>query len=893
MSQINYQPEYRPKVKLLSGVSGLALSLVDSLLAKFCIVEVDTNSPNDWSQQTNYLKDNKHFSVNQKRLPDEDYIIVFLSLNNDKYRIDKLLSYKQNNQTKIIIVLPYAITQENKNNLVELKLFLKKYFNQVVYIYTGDLLGPRMFFEEKTGLTEIVKGVLTDHKILVPVNRTYYPIYIPEAAKIIVEILFSFNSNTRDIALYSEKIDPNTLMTRLSGAITTRQFSLNQASQVYYYPEVDVYKTNKTLEACLKEVFSWFANHPIIMLSEKQKPLKLKIKKTISIPTIRLPKFNMNPKLSKLSLAISILGVLLIMPLILLTSSVFILKTGYENLSSIKTANISTTFRVSNNLASLSYAGINLYSKVPIIGKVTDNLKQFNQIVINSSTIGKKAGLLIGKTENWLDKILGSEIYDPSAVANDIYIAIDDLYRDISFLDSEIHSLNGIYKKLLGNYFNGSDLATTRKYLLMAKEFAGKAPLVLGQPKPVNYLIIFQNNMELRPTGGFIGSYAIANFENGRLTKIDVHDVYEADGQLKGHIEPPAPIIKYLGEASWYLRDANWDPDFAVSSARIEWFLNKEVDQAVDGVISFDLEVAKSILNITGPIYLSDFKENISADNLYVKTQTEVESGFFPGSIKKASFLSAIAKELMNNIYQIKKDKRTQFLKTIHSLLAAKHIQIFLNDNQLQKIVSETGFSGEVLIPSCSNNCFSDWLGMVDANLGVNKVNYFVKRQANLKTDIYDKTVNHSLSIKFINSANSSLGLSGIYKNYFRLLLPYNASVDSVESLSGKTSEPVLFDDKTTSGKKEIGIYIEVYPGQTKELVVKWILENTLSTKSKGEYRLYWRKQAGTNEDPISISIKSYLKVGPNLWPDFSLTSDGTYVYNTLLTRDVFSRFSW
>jgi hypothetical protein len=50
-----------------------------------------------------------------------------------------------------------------------------------------------------------------------------------------------------------------------------------------------------------------------------------------------------------------------------------------------------------------------------------------------------------------------------------------------------------------------------------------------------DYLVLLQNEMELRATGGFIGSYGILSFQNGRLMGFDIKDVYEADGQLKGH----------------------------------------------------------------------------------------------------------------------------------------------------------------------------------------------------------------------------------------------------------------------------------------------------------------------------------------------------------------------
>jgi len=111
-------------------------------------------------------------------------------------------------------------------------------------------------------------------------------------------------------------------------------------------------------------------------------------------------------------------------------------------------------------------------------------------------------------------------------------------------------------------------------------------PSILGQDTNKNYLILFENNMELRPTGGFIGHTVLQNFGGGKLNGLDINDIYSADGQLKGHGEPPAPIKNYLGEANWWFRDSNWDPDFPTSAERAEWFLNKEMDQNFDGVIS-------------------------------------------------------------------------------------------------------------------------------------------------------------------------------------------------------------------------------------------------------------------------------------------------------------------
>ena len=193
----------------------------------------------------------------------------------------------------------------------------------------------------------------------------------------------------------------------------------------------------------------------------------------------------------------------------------------------------------------------------------------------------------------------------------------------------------------------------------------------------MKYLILFQNNMELRPTGGFIGSFSIISFDKGRMTEIVVNDVYSADGQLKGHVDPPEALRIHLGEGGWYLRDANWDPDFSISADKIEWFLDKEINTKVDGVIAIDLSFVQKLLKITGPINLVDFSKTITAENIYINTQNEVESDFFPGSIKKASFLTSLSKELISAVQQIKSDKYFALIKEIYSSLEERHLQLF------------------------------------------------------------------------------------------------------------------------------------------------------------------------------------------------------------------------
>jgi hypothetical protein len=435
------------------------------------------------------------------------------------------------------------------------------------------------------------------------------------------------------------------------------------------------------------------------------------------------------------------------------------------------------------------------------------------------------------------------------------------------------------------------DLEKFKKTLSEGKILADGLPDILGKTQSKTYLILFENNMEIRPTGGFIGSYGLLTFDGGRLSDLTVSDVYSADGQLNGHVEPPAPIKNYLGEANWWLRDSNWDPDFPTSAQRAEWFLDKEIGKQVDGVAAIDLAPVKEILKYTGPVFLSDYNLDITSDNLYEETQAEVQDNFFPGTHKKASFLTALSGTLLNEVEKLSSQQKLSVLASLYSGLEERHLQVFLHDGVSQSALNIMGWDGSVNIPSCGANCYADLAGIVEANVGVNKSNYFIQRSVSLKVDVSTYTIDRTLTLNLKNTANPGLGPSGNYNDYVRILMPEDANIISIQSISGQNEETLSPEITDVKGRKEVGVDVEVLASETKSIVFSWRtqLPSGLPTAS---YGLYFRKQAGTDPDPITLDIKP-VGAAVNSDPRFTLTRDGSYSYNTTLSQDLFSSFSW
>jgi hypothetical protein len=65
------------------------------------------------------------------------------------------------------------------------------------------------------------------------------------------------------------------------------------------------------------------------------------------------------------------------------------------------------------------------------------------------------------------------------------------------------------------------------------------APALLGQDGPRTYLILAQNNHELRPTGGFISGAGFVRLAGGQITELKLSDSYSVDNWQQPH--PPAP----------------------------------------------------------------------------------------------------------------------------------------------------------------------------------------------------------------------------------------------------------------------------------------------------------------------------------------------------------------
>lgn len=419
------------------------------------------------------------------------------------------------------------------------------------------------------------------------------------------------------------------------------------------------------------------------------------------------------------------------------------------------------------------------------------------------------------------------------------------------------------------------------------------APYVLGYPSESNFLLVFQNSHELRPSGGFIGSYAILKANLAKLELIESGDSYHLDMPVKDSLvnTPPAPLSKYLKVDKWFFRDANWSPSWKYSAINIlntydkiskAWPEDREslYQGEFSGVIALTPELVADVLKITGPIEIMG--EVFTSDNFHTQLQYAVEVSYKDKDISswdRKDIIGELIKELELRISNFSANEYLKLFFTLDTNLNEKNILFYFKNDYAQSIVENLNWAGEV------KQSQSDYLMIVDANLAALKTDAVISRQAKYflnesNGDQYEA----KLQLSYSNKAKKADWRTSRYQSYTRIYLPPEAY--DVKA-SGFSSELDISEDKLLN-KLVVGAYLLVNLDQKEIVEVSYklpksaIIENNL-------YKLLWQKQAGTNwQIELAIDLDNNLdvkEIKPKLMSQTILSTNNFY-WDLLLDSD-------
>lgn len=311
------------------------------------------------------------------------------------------------------------------------------------------------------------------------------------------------------------------------------------------------------------------------------------------------------------------------------------------------------------------------------------------------------------------------------------------------------------------------------------------------------YLLIFQNPHEIRPTGGFIGSFAIMDIKDGKIINLEIPPggSYDLQGQLDQFVEPPAPLL--LTNKRWEFQDANWFPDFPASAEKILWFYRHSRQLTADGVIAINASVLERLLSIIGPITDEQRSLTLSSNDAVAAIQKIVEEGPEKQQNKPKQILTDLTPKLLDRLINLKPGQvALPMLLNISEALEQKEIQTYFTDAETQKTISSFGWAGQIL-PIQKNQ---DYLFVVNTNIRGEKSDADIKQTVSHQAVIQDNgevTVMVTVTRQHLGKSGEKLyGATNI--DYLRIYVPQNSELISVSGFTWPDESKFRAPDKWT-----------------------------------------------------------------------------------------------
>jgi hypothetical protein len=385
-----------------------------------------------------------------------------------------------------------------------------------------------------------------------------------------------------------------------------------------------------------------------------------------------------------------------------------------------------------------------------------------------------------------------------------------------------------------------------KELIAQGYDLAEVLPDLLGHDRPKTYLVLFQNNTELRPTGGFIGSFALLTIYQGKVSDLFFDNVYNLDGQLelRGLTQAaPCPLCRL--SPNWAMRDANWFIDFPTSARKVAEFYSEIGSEELDGVIAIDPVFVKDFLQLTGPVYLSKWNETITAENLVELLQYKVDIEYKDSEDPKLIMVD-LTKAVMDRLLRIERSEWKRSMDLIKSNLDRKHILVYPFDAPSVRFMAQMKWDGGI------DQVDRDYLTVNNANISANKASQFLQQKYDLTTQIQiDGSVENTLHIDYQNTSTWDWPGDEI-TNYQRVCVPLGSElVDARPGESDQGGKKGITAVIEESGKTCFADEVSILPNQSVSVTYVYRLPFNIASNAGQAYSFLVQKQPGT--DGISL----------------------------------------
>ena len=421
---------------------------------------------------------------------------------------------------------------------------------------------------------------------------------------------------------------------------------------------------------------------------------------------------------------------------------------------------------------------------------------------------------------------------------------IDELQREFDAALADRAALNAAALPARGQRMLGrldpllgraQRLRDNNRYLLDYYPMVATALAANGERR---YLVMLQNSQEIRPAGGFPGTYAVVTLAGGRLVSYDINSITELDrayvDKRQQALPAPAPLRKYLLQEDWLPHDALWGVDFGRDAQTLLEMYATGGGPPVDGVIAIGDAAVRDIMGYVGSLTVDIDGNSVTLDATNVIDVIEsYRAG--PGAKHKVA-VGAIGAALIERIRAVDTATQRDILRQLRTEANRREIQVYARDPAIQAEVTQRAWDG-----SLNPQPGTPTIAATIANIIGNKASRAVQL-ASVYTLYGDERgvarVRWTLALTNTGNPNGDQLYNGFHRTWLALYLPDGARV----TRSTLAPEPAEMNDDP----RAIGYQIELYTSATVSLTVEFDLASPTT-------RLLLRRQSGVN--PIATSV--------------------------------------
>lgn len=367
--------------------------------------------------------------------------------------------------------------------------------------------------------------------------------------------------------------------------------------------------------------------------------------------------------------------------------------------------------------------------------------------------------------------------------------------------------------------------------------------------KERTFLVLLQNNAELRPGGGFLGQYAIVTIKNGQVTSTFVEDANLLDQRITAKIPAPFPFAKMMSIRNWKMRDSNFSPNFPTNVEKAKYFfrLAGRGNTNFDGVIAVNSQVFDDVFTLTGPITVPGYPGTYDQYNASRQLEAQVEKAYIMDPAldtqNRKAILKKMAPMILDKLFTL--GNVPKIAELFHTEMKDRNVMMNFTDATLQQAVADVHWDGSV-----PQNWGGDFLSEIDANMGALKTDYYMKREMSYDVDLTQPNPIVTLNVKYKHTATQGDWRTSDYHAYVRFYAPQGSTFLDSHMVSHINTADEF-------GKTYFGFKLDVLIGGETDATVRYQLPASFSNMSINDYKLLIQKQSGITDVPVTVHVKT------------------------------------